>query len=395
MKRKKTVLKQFIVSITFFIVFIEGAILFASYHETRNKLYRNRGILEREVLANTSMSLKEVHPEYLSDAYIEKELESYALNIIGLIAIIILFVVTGFVGIYHFLAGRHLKKLHGLIQGATDENFNLYPENEIPNNDIGEIIAARNRTLQKIASYQENIQRQLVHSAKLSSIGEMTSTIAHDLKNPLSVIRAQLDLVKLKKEKDKLKTSDYEKLHEKVELSYERLARLVMKINNKARADFSEKSEIIFSKIIEDSLILIESKIKRNSVELQLDVEDIAGLNGDPSSLEQVFMNLISNSIDAMEEVDKRVLKIYTRKTSHKCVLYFEDSGPGVPLELQGKIFESFFSTKGENLGTGLGLAICREILKKNGATIHVDPDFEKGARFVIEFEAQDIKLAS
>ena len=396
MKKNKTLLFQLGIVITVFITLIEGILLISSYKAQKMNLIEIRETLEKDTMSKAGKHYLDLHPDILSDADIERRMNEYTKNIILLVGLIVFFVVSGTLIIYQFIGGRHIKKLTELIQESRQQKkFVYYPENEIPQNDIGQVIYNRNILLHEIEAYQNNLEhkleemkKDLVHSAKLSTIGELSSTIAHDLKNPLTVIMGNSSVLKMKLERGiELSNQEILEINEKIIFASERLNKLVSRMNQFNRKD-DAKERIDFVQILEHAQILLESKIKNNNVKIHINVGAITkDLEGDSGAIEQVFMNLFSNAIDAMEEagIQDKTINVIGTQEADNVVIRVQDSGPGIPNEIHEQVFSSFFTTKEKGKGTGLGLRICSQIIEDHGGKLSLAPyQKDEGAEFLI-----------
>jgi signal transduction histidine kinase len=243
----------------------------------------------------------------------------------------------------------------------------------------------------------ENVQSQLVHAAKLSTIGEISSSICHDLKTPLTmIINSTLSLKKNcqniinNESKEKI-----EKDFKRLELSYSKLERLISGMNKFSRQDFQTKIETSVTELIEGSLIFVDHKIKSGHVQLNLDLSknDLQFL-GDQSSLEQVIINLINNACDAMKDHPSKNLFVGFVQDDDFINVMIRDTGAGIPKENQAKIFDSFFTTKEKGSGTGLGLSICKRIVEEHNGEILLKSEVGLGTEFTIRLPIMNLSTS-
>ncbi|HEY8109280.1 MAG TPA: HAMP domain-containing sensor histidine kinase [Candidatus Nitrosotenuis sp.] len=203
---------------------------------------------------------------------------------------------------------------------------------------------------------------QFSNSDKFSIVGEFSSKMAHDIRNPLSVIKVQVDLLKLR----------YSKQEDKILLdSLGRMERAVGGITTqlddvlhflKERSLHLESADIL--KILEESLFYIE---KPENITIELPSNDIAILC-DKTGMQRVFTNIVLNSIQAMN--NDGVISIQASEQDDNVVIEVKDTGPGIPDEYLPKVFDPLFTTK--NGGTGLGLSICKKIIDEHNGSIAV-----------------------
>jgi PAS domain S-box-containing protein len=259
-------------------------------------------------------------------------------------------------------------------------------------NDIGKTIYAieferditeRKKLEQELKlAYKEvqSIHNQLLQAEKLASIGQITSCLAHELDSPLTTISGHCELLEedLKDEKD--------------------LSRLTVITNQVLRCqktireilDFSRKSRGIktlqdINALIKNTISLMEHVLKVNKIRINLNLDDkIPQVSVDENQMQQVFFNLLRNSIDAMPNGGEIKISSIFKQDTNTLELSFDDTGDGIPEADLNCIFDPFFTTKEPGKGTGLGLNICIDIMKNHGGDIFVKSNKGKGANFIV-----------
>jgi two-component system NtrC family sensor kinase len=252
-------------------------------------------------------------------------------------------------------------------------------------------------TIEKVQLYEETCrayedlrrtQEQLLQSEKMSAMGQLISGVAHELNNPLTAILGYAQLLEGTGLDDR--SADYvAKLFKQAQRTH----RVVQNLLSFARQRKPEKQEVDLRKVLEESLTLREYDLKVNNVSLEREfAADLPSVVGDPHQLEQVFLNIVNNALDAMVEGSGGgVLKVRVfKKDAHVCA-EFDDSGPGI--KDPGRIFDPFYTTKSVGKGTGLGLSICYGIVKEHGGEIVARNREEGGATIAVRFPASE-KLA-
>ena len=229
-------------------------------------------------------------------------------------------------------------------------------------------------TIEKVQLYEETCrayedlrrtQEQLLQSEKMSAVGQLISGVAHELNNPLTAILGYAQL--LESAGLDPRSADYVR---KLFKQAQRTHRVVQNLLSFARQRKPQKQEVDLRKVLEESLTLREYDLKVNNVALEREIpEDLPSVLGDPHQLEQVFLNVINNALDAMVEGSgSGLLKVrVSQKDAFVCV-EFDDSGPGI--KDPNRIFDPFYTTKSVGKGTGLGLSICYGIVKEHGGEI-------------------------
>jgi two-component system NtrC family sensor kinase len=249
-------------------------------------------------------------------------------------------------------------------------------------------------TIEKVQLYEETCrayedlrrtQEQLLQSEKMSAVGQLISGVAHELNNPLTAILGYAQL--LEGSGLEARSADYVR---KLFKQAQRTHRVVQNLLSFARQRKPQKQEVDLRKVLEESITLREYDLKVNNVTLERELpEEIPSVIGDPHQLEQVFLNIINNALDAMVEGSgSGVLKVrVSRKDSYVCV-EFDDSGPGI--KDPNRIFDPFYTTKSVGKGTGLGLSICYGIVKEHGGEIVARNRDEGGATIEVRLLASE-----
>ncbi len=257
-------------------------------------------------------------------------------------------------------------------------------------------------TIEKVQLYEETCrayedlrrtQEQLLQSEKMSAVGQLISGVAHELNNPLTAILGYAQLLEGAGLDDR--SADYvAKLFKQAQRTH----RVVQNLLSFARQRKPEKQEVDLRKVLEESLTLREYDLKVNNVSLEREIaEDLPSVVADPHQLEQVFLNIVNNALDAIVESNGEscgqgspggVLKVRVfKKDAYVCV-EFDDSGPGI--KDPGRIFDPFYTTKSVGKGTGLGLSICYGIVKEHGGEIVARNREEGGATIAVRLLASE-----
>jgi two-component system NtrC family sensor kinase len=224
----------------------------------------------------------------------------------------------------------------------------------------------------------------------MSAVGQLISGVAHELNNPLTAILGYAQLLESAGLDDR--SSDYVR---KLFKQAQRTHRVVQNLLSFARQRKPEKREVDLRKVLEESLTLREYDLKVNNVSLEREIEaDLPSVVADPHQLEQVFLNIVNNALDAIVEAGGEgnngagVLKVRVfRKDPYVCV-EFDDSGPGI--KDPGRIFDPFYTTKSVGKGTGLGLSICYGIVKEHGGEIIARNRADGGATIAVHLLASE-----
>lgn len=224
----------------------------------------------------------------------------------------------------------------------------------------------------------KKIHEQLVRSEKLFALGKLAGTVAHELRNPLGVIRNSVYFLRMKlgrtMEDEKVK-KHLEILEEEVNIS----DRIITDILTFGRMKTPQLSKTDIAEIINESLA--KTKVpKKIEVAIELD-SGLPRIMADGTQLRQVFFNIILNAIQAMDRGGR--LTIRSIEKDEFIGVAIIDTGEGIPRENLNKIFEPLFSTKAK--GTGFGLSICQSIIENHKGTIKVESEVGKGTKFMVK----------
>ena len=231
---------------------------------------------------------------------------------------------------------------------------------------------------------------RLLHQDKMASLGKLSSSVVHEINNPVAGI---LNLVMLSKriiEEDDVQVEELDQFRRYLSLmetETRRISRIVSNLLVFARQSKIEVVKFDVNDLIEQTLMLNANFLKLNKIRVIEDLEkNLPLINGSEDQIKQVIMNLISNAGESMAASEKRRLTISTyRKDPEKSVgIRISDTGSGIPKEMVTKIFEPFFTTKKKGKGVGLGLSVVYGIIKEHGGTVYVDSTPGKGTRFTI-----------
>lgn len=227
-------------------------------------------------------------------------------------------------------------------------------------------------------------QEQMIHTEKLASLGRMAAGVAHELNSPLTgiVTFAHLMLQRIPPE-NKMNREDLEVIIEQAE----RCSKIIKGLLGFSRALPAEKSDIRINDTIRHVIDMVKNQAKFHNIKIITNLSpDLPEIKGDASQLQQVYMNLLINAADAMN--DRGEIRIATRMIKKDGVDYIEieftDNGPGIPEEYMGRLFEPFFTTKPVGKGTGLGLSVSHGIVRKHGGHIIVKSKVGEGTTFLI-----------
>jgi C4-dicarboxylate-specific signal transduction histidine kinase len=240
----------------------------------------------------------------------------------------------------------------------------------------------------ELADLARRQEEQLVHSTRLAELGEMSAAVAHELNQPLTGIRNFANNALYMLEEGAGSPDDLKENLRWIADQVQRASRIINQMRGMTRKSERQFAPLAVNEIIRESIEFLTPQLKLSGVELRLELaDDLPSVLGDRTRLEQVFLNLLTNARQAMEDVDRRCLTVRTHSDAGQAgflAIEVADTGTGFSADQAAKLFEAFYSTKQRGHGTGLGLTISERIIKEHGGTIRADGKPGKGARFVI-----------
>ncbi len=239
-------------------------------------------------------------------------------------------------------------------------------------------------------------EQQLIQASKMATLGEMATGIAHELNQPLSVIKtaSSFFIRKMDRNEDIKKDILFNVLN-KIDNNVDRVTRIINHMRQFARKSDLDFEKVQINEVLQNAFEIFSQQLKLRGITVAWEIDPkLPKINAGPSRLEQVFINLLLNARDAIEErwgprgaekADKKII-LKTRCEGNTIICEVCDTGKGVPQALANKIFEPFFTTKEVGKGTGLGLSISYGIVKDCGGSIQVSPNRPAGACFILTF---------
>jgi len=225
----------------------------------------------------------------------------------------------------------------------------------------------------------------------MASLGELSAGVAHEINNPLAIILTErqilLDTLEQTKDLDEgFKKELVESLNQ-MDVQINRCKRITHNLLRFSRRTRSVIEKVDLNSFLEEVVELMEREARSSGIKFLTDLdENLKPVLSDPSQLQQVFLNLITNAIDAHDGKPYGNIRITTRADDEhkKGLIVFADTGSGIPKEILGKIFDPFFTTKAVGKGTGLGLSICYSIMQRLGGSISVKSQVGQGTEFTL-----------
>jgi C4-dicarboxylate-specific signal transduction histidine kinase len=359
-------------------------------------LQNSQSQLQRELRQQREQSLQQLHQQFAAFA---SEIRQRATDqVINAFLIVLLGI-----GVFSLLGSFYLYRILNLPLKALMEATQAFARGELnhrvqlPTRDGAELEQLAN-AFNHMADALAKAEAQLVQTSKLASLGTLASGVAHELNQPLAIIRgiAQQTIQMLSREGGLPPAAHPTLLDDLrlIERQTQRMSQIIMHLRTFARKPRTDSEPVNLNEVAQNALILLREQLHQRGIEL---VEEYAPnlppVLGEPNALEQVVINLLTNARDALENqpdgqviIRTRTVRDGEREWVELCV---QDNGPGIPADLRSQIFDPFFTTKEPGKGTGLGLAISLEIAQKHGGTLQLgEPSEGRGALFILRLPA-------
>ncbi len=334
------------------------------------------------------------------EEHIQQEIKEATRN---LILMIIAFLIFGLISalVFSHIITLPIKKISQKAQiidlnYIDSENYEINRRKRMKlfnmqiNDELDVLVTKFSEMLNRLKmNYTElkNTQNALVQAEKLASLGTLSAGVAHEINNPISGIKNCVNRL-IKNPHNIEQNTKYVVL---IKDATNKIENVVQHLLN-----FSRKQDISFEKVnlnlvIDSAILLTAFKLRSKSVQIKTVYMEKFSVNGSANHLEQVFVNLILNSLDAILERKEKEpnldgkIEIFINKISDKIFIYLKDNGIGIPEKIQDKIFDPFFTSKKVGKGTGLGLSVSFNLIKEHGGKISFSSSENEGTEFVIE----------
>lgn len=283
----------------------------------------------------------------------------------------------------YIISSRYTRPIDTLTEAAikvAQGDFN-YRLNINRKDEIGKIAESFNFMIQKL---QENqmLHERLREAEHLAAIGQLSRTIAHEIRNPLNFINLSIDHLIEKLKKEDKNNSNHINLLEKMKQEIYRVNNLITEYLEYVKPLKLNKKVANIIEIIEDVVSIIEATAEKEGINIYKDYTVDFTVNVDVDLIKSCFLNIITNAIYAMRDSEVKNLFIKTELVDDNILIKISDTGSGVPEEVIDKIFEPFFSTKRD--GLGLGLPLAKKVIEEHGGTIEFSSKLGQGSEVKI-----------
>lgn len=255
-----------------------------------------------------------------------------------------------------------------------------------------EEIDMQNRNLKEAYKDLEQANTKLVQTEKMAALGVLTAGIAHEINNPLNYIKSGKEILKMITEQENseiiIKDKDtFETVLDGIDLGVDKIMNITKSLGAFTTTSDKLDNRVYLNKILDDTLTILDHDLKNRIQVIREYADKEAYVTGNEGKLYQVFSNLITNSIHAIEGSGE--ITISTTETKEQVLISIADSGSGISEEVINKIFDPFFTTKEQGKGTGLGLSIVYNIIKDLNGDIEIDSTVGKGTTVTIKLNKE------
>lgn len=247
--------------------------------------------------------------------------------------------------------------------------------------------------IQKADREKENLTQKLLVASRTAAVGEMSAGLAHEINNPLAIIETLQTWIRDLAATPGISEEDRLEILESSSKIGEQVARcktITQGLLKFARKVDSQAQKLDLNQMLQELAAVAQSRAKVENVRLQLETGEIPLFFAPHAHMQQIFMNLVNNALDAVAGKEDGVVRILSRLAGGKITVSVEDNGTGIPKEVLSRIFVPFFTTKPVGKGTGLGLAICYGLVHDMGGTILVESTPGVGTTFTVELPMKD-----
>ncbi|MFH1077146.1 MAG: response regulator, partial [Pseudomonadota bacterium] len=286
-----------------------------------------------------------------------------------------------------------------LAKPFNPKELNAVVESLLSSRELQAELNIKNIELADALQQIKDAQAQLVHTAKMASVGQLAAGMAHEINTPLFVMNNCLEMIEEEASRVRQGSNvpDITQAFSKAKKMSARIQGIIDSLLSFSRKDQEGMSYVDIHEGIDDTLVMLEHQFK-DKIQVHKEYGEIQPIQADLQQLNQVFMNLLSNAVHAIKARDDKKggsgnIWINTSSEEGFVTIIVKDDGAGMPAEVAGKVFDPFFTTKNVGEGTGLGLTISHRIVKEHGGTIDVKSEQNAGTLFVVKLPLHQKQL--
>lgn len=302
---------------------------------------------------------------------------SRMIHIISLIVLLLFLAVNAYLLVIRIYTT--LKRFSKYAQRIAEGDFTPITPRRRYRDEFTELALAFNEMIKEI----ENREAALIQTHKMRAVGTLTAGVAHELNNPLNNIMLTIHMLI----EDYGQLSDSERLEMLQDAADEtgRSKKIISNLLDFARESTSTMETLDLSKLLKDTIALVENQTRFSGIRIELQItEHLPYIHADGQKLQQVFLNLILNAVDASSKGDKVQVLALPGDQPEYVKIKIIDYGSGIPSHIKSSIFDPFFTTKAKGKGTGLGLSVSQGIVAKHGGQIQVSSEINSGSSFTV-----------
>lgn len=289
-------------------------------------------------------------------------------------------------GVFHFFAGRFIKKIKKNFLGDPNSRLLLNDDN-VPSNEWSVIYGSINECIEEVKSSQRNqktnenkVKTEIANEVKLSTLNDVAATLAHDINNPLQLITLNSKLIS---RAEGLSEAEHERL-EKINKAAYQIKDLMKRMVTSSRRRINYKEGINIYDSIESAKEFLAAKLENTGVSFENRVPMDLTCWGDEEALHKLFVQVLTNSSDAMADADKKQIEVMGNMEEDKIHISIRDFGHGIAEEKIEDLFKPFYTTKEDEVNTGLGLSSCKNIIKLHQGDFEVQSKENEGTTVTI-----------
>lgn len=326
-----------------------------------------------------------------------------------LLYIILDTIILALVGMY-ILSRIVVRPIHRLLKMTEEyqagEGDIILPVPENTRNEIGDLTRSLGVMLQRLDENKRELkehisslewanrelrqaQNEIIRSEKLASVGRLTAGIAHEIGNPISIILGYLELIR----RGNITDEERKDFIHRVESEINRVRDIISQLLDFSRPSSGEKKACHLHEQIKNTVNMMKPQPMMEDIEVTFDLRASKDtVFADPNQLQQVFLNVIMNAADVLNddrgrhEDGSRELKIASTDDGDSIKIWFKDNGPGIDQGELSYIFDPFYTTKDPGKGTGLGLSVCYRIVEEQGGDIFAESSVGEGTTIIVRF---------